>query len=206
MVVRTGQEKEPHWNDSAEAWISGLISCVVQHAPPDDRSLQTVRELFEPTKMETAIKLLSASDDEFVARMGHQLGHFKDRELSSALTTTSRHLRFLDTPAIAESTRSSSSFNPEELRRGRMTVYLVLPPEHMQACMGLLRLWVGTLMRVIVRGGLQETNKIHFILDEAASLGHGMNALSDAVDKYRAYGIRCQFYYQSMGQLKSVLA
>jgi type IV secretion system protein VirD4 len=201
LIVRTGQEKEPHWNDSAEMWASGLMACVVHHAPSDDRSLQTVRELFEPTKMETAIKLLSASDDEFVARMGHQLGHFKDRELSSALTTTSRHLRFLDTPAIAESTRSSS-FRPEELRHGQMTVYLVLPPEHMQACMGLLRLWVGTLMRAIVRGGLQETNKIHFVLDEAASLGHGMKAISDAVDKYRGYGIRCQFYYQSMGQLK----
>jgi type IV secretion system protein VirD4 len=201
LIVRTGLEKEPHWNDAGEMWVSGLMACVVHHAPSDDRSLQTVRGLFEPSKMETAIKLLSASDDEFVARMGHQLDHFKDRELSSALTTTSRHLRFLDTPAIAETTRSSS-FNPEDLRRGRMTVYLVLPPEHMQACMGLLRLWVGTLMRAIVRGGLQESNKIHFVLDEAASLGHGMKAISDAVDKYRGYGIRCQFYYQSMGQLK----
>lgn len=201
LIVRTGLEKEPHWNDAAEMWISGLMACVVHHAPSDDRSLQTLRGLFEPTKMETAIKLLSASDDEFVARMGHQLGHFKDRELSSALTTTSRHLRFLDTPAIAESTRSSS-FNPEELRRGRMTVYLVLPPEHIQACMGLLRLWVGSLMRAVVRGGLQESNKVHFILDEAASLGHDLKAIANAVDKYRGYGIRCQFYYQSMGQLK----
>ncbi|WP_161967276.1 type IV secretory system conjugative DNA transfer family protein [Fimbriiglobus ruber] len=201
LIVRTGQEKDPHWNDAAEMWAAGLMACVVHHAPSDDRSLQTFRGLFEPSKMETAIKLLSASDDEFVARMGHQLDHFEDRELSSALTTTSRHLRFLDTPAVAESTRSSS-FDPAELRRGRMTIYLVLPPEHMQACMGLLRLWVGTLMRVIVRGGLNEENKVHFVLDEAASLGHGMNSLKDAVDKYRAYGIRCQFYYQSMGQLK----
>ena len=72
----------------------------------------------------------------------------------------------------------------------------------MRACMGLLRLWVGALMRAVVRGGLNEANKVHLVLDEAASLGHGMNALNDAVDKYRAYGIRCQFYYQSMGQLK----
>lgn len=43
-------------------------------------------------------------------------------------------------------------------------------------------------------------NKVHFVLDEAASLGH-MEALDDAVDKYRAYKIRLQFYYQSLGQL-----
>jgi type IV secretion system protein VirD4 len=44
-------------------------------------------------------------------------------------------------------------------------------------------------------------SKVDFILDEAASLGH-MEAIDDAVDKYRGYGIRLQFYYQSMGQLK----
>ena len=42
---------------------------------------------------------------------------------------------------------------------------------------------------------------VHFILDEAASLGH-LEAIDDAVDKYRGYGIRLQFYYQSLGQLK----
>ncbi len=151
--------------------------------------------------MGTAVQLLCVSEDEYLARMGHQLTQFKDKELSSVLTTTNRFLRFLDTPAIAASTRTSS-FDPTGLRGGKMTVYLVLPPEHMRACMGLLRLWVGALMRAVVRGGLQEANKVHFLLDEAATLGHGMNALADAVDKYRGYGIRCQFYYQSMGQLK----
>ena len=41
---------------------------------------------------------------------------------------------------------------------------------------------------------------MHFILDEAASLGH-LECLDDAVDKYRGYGVRLQFYYQSVGQL-----
>ena len=44
-------------------------------------------------------------------------------------------------------------------------------------------------------------NKIHFVLDEAAALGR-MPALDDAVDKYRGYGVRLQFYYQALGQLK----
>jgi len=43
--------------------------------------------------------------------------------------------------------------------------------------------------------------KVHFVLDEAASLGH-MEALVDAVDKGRAYGVKCDFFYQSFGQLK----
>lgn len=44
-------------------------------------------------------------------------------------------------------------------------------------------------------------NKVHMILDEAASLGH-LECLDDAVDKYRAYALRLIFIFQSLGQLK----
>src|SRR5262245_7492670 len=42
---------------------------------------------------------------------------------------------------------------------------------------------------------------VQFVLDEAASLGH-MEALGDALDKYRGYGVRLLLIYQSTGQLK----
>ena len=70
----------------------------------------------------------------------------------------------------------------------------------MRAQLALLRLWISSLLRAVVKGGLQEKTKVHFVLDEAASLGH-MDALDDAVDKFRGYGVRLQFYFQSLGQL-----
>lgn len=203
LVIRTGQEKDPHWADSAEQWITALISLVVYYGEPDDRSLQTVRNLLtNPEKLEMAIKVMRESDawDGMLSRMGNQLTNFKDKELGSTMTTTNRFLRFLDTPAIAENTKTSS-FNPADLRKGKMTVYLVLPPEHMRAQSPLLRMWIGSMLRAVVRGGLQETTKVHYVLDESSSLGH-LEALDDAVDKYRGYGVRLQFYYQSLGQLK----
>jgi len=204
LVVRTGEEKEPHWLDSAEAWIAAMIATVVRYGQPTKgtRSLQTVREMMtHPQKLETAIKLMTESDawEGVLQRMGGQLTHFVDREKSSALTTTSRFLRFLDTLAVADCTKTSS-FNPANLRKRRMSVFLVLPPDRMIP--GLLRMWIGSLMRACVRQGLGERNKVHFVLDEAASLGAHLKELEDSVDKYRAYGIRNQFYYQSMGQLK----
>jgi type IV secretion system protein VirD4 len=44
-------------------------------------------------------------------------------------------------------------------------------------------------------------NNVTFVLDEAASLGR-MDALDDAVDKYRGYGVRLQFYFQSVSQVR----
>jgi type IV secretion system protein VirD4 len=202
QVIRTGQEKDPHWADVAEVWIAALVAATVHYGAEGDRSLQTVRKLLcDPAKIEAIIKLLSGSDawQGMLARLGNQLSNFKDKELASTLTTTNRFLRYLDTLAVAEST-SSSTFSPNTLRYGKLTVYLILPPDHLRAQSALLRMWISSMLRAVVRGGLSES-KVQFILDEAASLGH-MDALDDAVDKYRGYGVRLQFYYQSLGQLK----
>jgi type IV secretion system protein VirD4 len=202
LVVRTGEEKDPHWADSAEAGIGAAIATVVHYGPRENgqRSLQQVRDILaHPAKFEIAKKLMQEHGS-MLGRWGGQLEHWKGDELASVMSTCNRFLRFLDTLAIADST-SSSSFDPARLRRGKLTVYLVLPPEHARAQSPLLRLWIGSLFRACLRGGLGERNKVHFILDEAAALGQ-MPALDDAVDKYRGYGVRLQFYYQSLGQLR----
>ncbi|MGH7169982.1 MAG: type IV secretory system conjugative DNA transfer family protein [Gemmataceae bacterium] len=203
LVVRTGQEKDPHWNDAAEVWIAAMTAAVVAFAEGEDKSLQSVRALLtNPEKMQAAIQLMCESDlwQGMLSRLGHQLTQFKDKELSSTLTTTNRFLRFLDTIAVSDSTKLSS-FNPADLLKGKCTIYLILPPEHMRAQSPLLRLWIGSMLRAVVKGGLQEKTRVHYILDEAASLSH-MEALDDAVDKFRGYGVRLQLYYQSLGQLK----
>ena len=154
LIIRTGEEREPHWNEAAEMWIAAANIAVVQYAETDHRSLQTVRDLLTNSDRIPKLLELLSNSERLVARMGNQLGHFRDKELSSTLTTVNRHLRFLDTPAIAAST-STSSFDPKQLREGKMTVYCILPPEHMRAQTALIRTWVGSLMRIVVRGGLQ---------------------------------------------------
>jgi len=202
LVVRTGEEKETHWLDAAEEHISAVAATVVQYAPPGRRSLQEVSEvLASPRKLDLCKKLMRESPawGGMLARMGGKLEHFVEKEKASVLTTVSRFLRFLDTPAMAASTQASS-FNPANLKRGKMTVYIVLPPEQMKAGMGWLRLIVGSMIRAVVREGLSESPRVHFVLDESASLGV-MDSIEDLVDKYRKYGCRAQFYYQSAGQL-----
>src|SRR5262249_5280462 len=136
LVVRTGQEKDPHWTDAAEVWIAAVTAAVVAFAGPDDKNLQSVRAILtDPDKMLSAITLMCESPDTWagmLARLGNHLTQSKDKELASTLTPTNRFLRFLDTIPVAESTRAGS-FDPAELLTGKMTVYLVLPPDHMRA-------------------------------------------------------------------------
>jgi type IV secretion system protein VirD4 len=159
MVVRTGHENDPHWADSAELWIASLMAMVVSLPEGENKSLQFVREILSnPEKKQAAIKLMCDSDvwEGMLSRLGYQLTNFKDKELASTLTKTNRFMRFLDTVTIAESTRESS-FNPAGLLTGKMTIYLVLPPEHMRAQSALLRMWIGSMLRAVVKGGLQDS-------------------------------------------------
>ncbi|MCC7419990.1 MAG: type IV secretory system conjugative DNA transfer family protein [Planctomycetaceae bacterium] len=204
LVIRSPEEKEPHFSDCAEFWIAAMLVLVVVYGDGQGtRSLQTMRELLSsPERIALAIKAMKESDacNGMLARMGGQLELFVDRERSSVLSTVLRHLRFLDTPTVDANTRTSS-FDPAELGSGKMTIYLVLPPEHMRASAGLLRTWISSFLRAVIKRGLDLKHPVHFVLDEAASLGH-LEVIEDAVDKYRGYGCRLQFYFQSLGQLR----
>ncbi len=204
LVIRTGEEKEPFWNDAAEMWIAALIAAVVFYgnAKEGTRSLQSVRAILSnPRKLEMAIEILCESDlcGGLLARMGGQLTHFTGREKSIVLTVVAQHLRFLDTPAVVASTQSST-FDPALVRSGKLTAYLILPPHHMQALAPLLRVWITAMLKAQVASGLQEKQLTYFVLDEATSLGH-LEPIDDAVDKYRGYGVRLLFIFQSLGQL-----
>ena len=154
LVLRTGEEREPHWNDASEMWISGTCVAVVEEAEKENRSIQRVRDvLSNPNNVPKLIELLCQGDG-MISRLGGQLAHFRDKELSSTLTSVNRHLRFLDTPSVAAIT-TRSSFDPGKLRDGKMTVYCIVPPEHMRAQAALIRMWIGALIRAVVRGGLQ---------------------------------------------------
>ena len=204
LVIRSREaEKDPHWSDSAEFVIHAVLTFVARFAPADDRSLQTVRDIIgNPELFKKVIDGLRSCDDAdgLLQRLGDQLMHYQDKELASVLTTCNRFLRFLDSAALQHCT-GSSTFDPADLKRGRMTVYLILPPEHMRAQSPLLRMWISSLLRAVVAEGLDESRKVHFILDEAAALGH-LECIDDAVDKFRGYGVRLTMMaFQSMGQL-----
>lgn len=202
LVVRQGTEHEPYWNDSAELWIGLFIALVACDAEAGKRDLNSVSSIMaDPGRLQKCIDLACNSDrwDGLLAKWGSQLKHPAEKERGSILSTANRNLAFLSSQAVSRSV-SFSTFDPAELRTGKMTVYLVIPPDRIRTQSGLLRLWINVLMRSVVKQGLGEKKLVHFILDEAAALGK-MDSLTELVDKYRGYGCRSTFIYQSQGQL-----
>ncbi len=204
LVMRSGQEKEPFWNDAAELVICAVIAFICAcETNPAERTLQNMRDIVASRKrFAQTIEVMQqvTTHGGVVSRLGHLLTWFVDRELGSVLTNVQRHTQFLDSPAIAKHT-ARSSFDLMALRSGRMTVYLCMPVDRLTTMAPIQRMWIATILRVITRGRPSERNPVLFLLDEAAHLGK-IQVLEDAVTVMRGMGIRLWFFFQSLNQIK----
>lgn len=198
LIVRTGKETEPHWNDMSEMVLTCVIAFVVVQLRRDEHHLQSVRDIVSnPKTFANMIEVMANIPQ--LARLGNQLRWLKEREQASVMSTLQRQLSWLDGEVMKRHT-TGDGFDPLSLRDGTVSLYLILPTDRLATLAPLLRLWVGFTLRRATRGGANERNPLLFLIDEAGHLGH-IQALEDAVTLMRGYGIRLWFFFQSMGQL-----
>jgi type IV secretion system protein VirD4 len=74
-----------------------------------------------------------------------------EREASGVLSSAQRHTHFLDSARI-NLTMASSDFRFADLKEAKATVFLVLPPERLDAYSRWLRLMVAVKARSPTRG------------------------------------------------------
>jgi type IV secretion system protein VirD4 len=130
------------------------------------------------------------------------MSHWRDRELGSVLSSTCRHLAWMNSPVVSEHL-SESTFEPRWLHKSPTTVYLVLPPKYLSTLSRLMRLWVASIYGRLTEAGAQEDKKVLFLLDEVGNLGP-LPQVYQAITLGRGYGIRVWLCLQSFSQLKSI--
>ena len=218
-----GQVTEAHWNEEARAILGGLIMFCVCHEDRDRRSLATVREYLTlpPEKLRALLELMQDSDAAggLIARAANRFLGKADREAASVLSNAQRHTHFLDSPRIAR-VLSRSDFHFSDLRHRIASVFLVLPPNRMDAYSRWLRLLVSQALQDIARdaetsvrpqsgpagaqGGTQRLKTpTLFLLDEFAALGR-LEAVERAMGLMAGYGLQLWPILQDMSQLKDL--
>lgn len=204
LIARTGREPDPHWNDSARivltAFIAYVCACETNRA---ERNLNGVRSLLASRHgYAKAMEIMQhvESHDGVIQRLGHSLTWFVEKELGSVQTSLLRHMEFLDSPVVQRNT-AGSTFHPRGLRTSdRATIYLCLSHDKLETLAPLMRMWIGSILRILTRGTPTEQNPVLFLLDEAAHLGK-IRVLEQAVTLMRGMGIRLWFFFQSVHQL-----
>ena len=211
-----GQVTEAHWNEEAKAILGGLIMFCVCHEERERRSLATVREYLTlpPDRLKALLELMQDSIEAggLIARAANRFLGKADREAASVLSNAQRHTHFLDSPRIAKCL-SRSDFAFSDLRRRITSVFLVLPPNRMDAYSRWLRLLVSQALQDIARDaevatGLQSPSErlsspTLFLLDEFAALGR-LEAVERAMGLMAGYGLQLWPILQDMSQLRDL--
>ena len=211
------QVQDAHWNEEAKALLGGLILFCVAHEEPARRNLGSVRDYLTlpPDKLRALLELMQDSDAAggLVARAANRFVGKADREAASVLSNAQRHTHFLDSPRIA-ACLARSDFAFADLRHRIISVFLVLPPNRLDAYSRWLRLLVAQALQDIARDAEQPQSASEgrserlatptlFLLDEFAALGR-LEAVERAMGLMAGYGLQLWPILQDMSQLRDL--
>jgi hypothetical protein len=201
-IIKRDNPEASHWDDGAQAIISGLIAFLVLTAPDDKRNLIELRAIMrnvdhfdkvleEMRNLEGCAGLCQAGASAAFAKEG---GYF--------VSNAEKNTRWLDSEAM-KNCLVESTFSLSDLKNKNADVFLVLPANYLGQHGRFLRLFVRGAIEEMARrtpsGKLREKQCL-FILDEFFSLGY-IDEISKAAGLMRGYGLQLWPILQDLGQL-----
>lgn len=208
VVPQNGGAEGSFWDDEAKALLAGLVLYVALTRVGAERSLPHVRELLTlaPDAFDDLLVTMGGHPNATVRRTSNRLRQKADRERSGVVSSAQSHTHFLDSPRMAR-VLGESTFDPADLARGGLSVYLMVPPDRLDTFSRWLRLVVATSLVAVTRsrpvtvGGGAGEGRVLFLLDEFAQLGP-MAPVRRAVSLMAGYGVQVWPFLQDLGQLK----
>ena len=210
IVVASGNDT--HWDDSARHWIETLILHVTTH--PDfasRRDLVTVYKLLMrglPLGTGHSFEALhdhmreNESADGAVQDGADGFFDKPEDERGSVLSTARRHARFLSYASIQQ-VLTTHSFDLEDLKRTRMSVFLCLPAMRLGTCSRWFRLFVNLTLAAMEREPVKPEPPVLLCLDEFPVMGH-LKTVEDAAGQIAGFGVRLWPILQDLSQLKAL--
>lgn len=209
LVLSEGKEgDQPFWNEEARGLLTGLVLHAAANPRHELRTLTHVRTLLTlpPDSFQELLTDMAASSaaNGLVARASARVLQKADRERSGVISTAQSHTHFLDSQRMAR-VLGRSTFEFRDLKTGRMTVYLVVPPDRIEGYARWLRLMIACGLLAITRTAGQPSERILFLLDEFAHLRR-MHPVQRDIGLAGGYGVRFWLVLQDLSQLRSTYA
>lgn len=196
LVIPGGGDS--HWDDSARSFIKGVIAHVVT-IYPGEANLGFVRDLLAGEAEELIDEMMLNTKAGVIAKnAAGQMRLAADKERGSILSNAAKHTAWLDSAVMREAL-SASDFSLKDLKRRRMTIYLILPPEQLGNHARFLRLFVNLTLAGVSAGGKSKV-PVLLVLDEFFGLGR-MDKLMDAAAILAGLNVRLWVLVQNLGQL-----
>ena len=206
MVVRSSIAKEPFWDASATALLSGVISYVINCREPMERNIETVVKFLHGDdityQMAIAIDTKSKEMGDLAKSEFHAFLNTAEVTRGGILPTTNSYMKAFNSNKILQSFKNSTfSLQDFIISKQQSTIYIVMPPAYIQSHFALVRLWFYTLMKVFTNRREIPKLPTMFFLDEVSQFGE-FSLLENVMTIGRGYGIKVWLFLQSIHQLQ----
>lgn len=201
LIVTEG--KDPHWSDSARDLIAARMLWACAYGEPEDATLPAVRDFLSasPEAFGLAIATMAECDDPIIKNKAMRF--IKARpELDSIISTAQTQTAFLDDPCLRESL-SGNDFRFLDLKRRKMTVFLILPAKLIPVYFRWFRLLVVSALNELLSTPEKGDKPVLLMLDEFASLGH-LSSVENAMGLAAGYGVQLWPFVQDIHQLEDI--
>ncbi len=198
-LIQKFDPRAGHWDTGALAILTGMAAFAAERAPEGSRHLGTIRDqlrldgerfarFVEGMAAHEGVGRLAQSAAFKLQKTGSEAGHFLSIVEESTSWLDSEPIRYM----IEDST-----FDLFDLKRGKLDVFLVLPPDLLKEHSRFLRMMVRCALHVMRERGPAKTL---FLLDEFYSLGR-IDEIAEAAGLMRGYGLQLWPFVQNLGQL-----
>ncbi len=220
LVIRSSQDNDPHWDESAKTFITGILLYVATANlfRETERNLITARHIIsramvtdEDTEdyiltreaMRAAETLEAAGHEEVAAAIEGSIRSFFDKsenERAGVLSTVRRHTDFLDYKSM-KTVLTGHDFDLRDLKRDpkEISIYLCLPAGRMSMCNRWMRIIINQMMDAMEQEERRPDAPVLVCLDEFPVLGF-MKQLQDAAGQIASFGVKLWVIIQDWGQ------
>lgn len=200
---------------AARTMIGGAIDdMMTQGGAPETKTLPALRSMFlqPPEILREWAESMLADIPPSPARLARETGALLLEKLDSPESVPAKAfgsnllpaLGWIADPAFDDVWQGLPQFDLDDLKGGKGTLYLVLPPKMIGPRGTFLRLFVSMGLNTMMRDLAEETDaRCLFLLDEFYSLG-SLDIVAQAMGLMRGYGVQLWPYLQDLGQLRKL--
>lgn len=203
LVIPEPGDRNRHFTDSARDLVSGFVAHIVTTEPEEHRNLYTLRRylsLAGEERDDLLARMMMNEGAGFLPKIAAQriLNGGSSNELASIVSTALTQTGWLSSAAM-RGVLSESTFSFHEMKEEPTTVYVVVPPEHLEFHKRFVRLIINLALAAYSKGGRAYLPGL-FIIDEVAALGR-MDEIAKAYGLLGGYNMVVWSFFQDKGQL-----
>jgi len=208
MSVGNRGVKDPFWDLNACGLHSGIIGHLASLHKTEPQGFIRVCELLMADDVVYGLAVL-------LDTMGKKMPKMAYREIAAflqmserdtrpgVLATAQSYIKAMNGERVGRTVENSTVPLGAFARGEPMTIYVVIPPDRLESHKGLLKLWVGTLLKAVTSRRVLPAARTLFMLDEAAQLGN-FPQLETVITLCRGYGVQCWTFWQDLAQLQGL--